>query len=62
MSHIDTGDVHAGDTDAAPPPRPVPSHGWWTGRSGLVIPLILAAFSTYLVIGNLTMHQPAKVE
>lgn len=64
MSHIDTGASGTGDfdTDAAPPSHPVPSHGWWTGRSGLVIPLILAAFSTYLVIGNVTMHQPAKVD
>ncbi len=32
---------------------------WWTGRSGLVIPLVLAAFSTYLLIGVLTMNVPA---
>lgn len=31
---------------------------WWTGRSGLVIPLVLAAFSTYLLIGVLTMKVP----
>lgn len=36
-----------------------PSRGFLEGRSGLVIPLILAAFSTYLAVGNLTMVQPA---
>lgn len=39
-----------------------PSRGWLDGRSGLVIPLILAAFSTYLAVGNLTMAQPAGVD
>lgn len=33
-------------------------HSWWTGRSGLVVPLILAAFSTYLLVGVLTMEIP----
>lgn len=28
---------------------------WWHGRSGLLVPLILGAFSTYLLIGILTM-------
>lgn len=32
---------------------------WWTGRSGLVIPVILAAFSTYLLVGVFTMEVPA---
>ncbi len=31
---------------------------WWTGRSGLIIPLVLAAFSTYLLVGVLTMNVP----
>lgn len=31
---------------------------WWTGRSGLVIPAILAAFSTYLMVGIATMKIP----
>jgi putative tricarboxylic transport membrane protein len=29
---------------------------WWTGRSGLVFPLILAGFATYLLVGELTME------
>lgn len=29
---------------------------WWHGRSGLLVPLILGAFSTYLLIGILTME------
>ena len=28
---------------------------WWQGRSGLLIPLIMAGFSTYLLIGIITM-------
>ncbi|TNM53074.1 tripartite tricarboxylate transporter TctB family protein [Brevibacterium sediminis] len=28
---------------------------WWQGRSGLIVPLIMGAFSTYLLIGILTM-------
>lgn len=36
--------------------------GFWRGRSGLVLPLFLAAFSTYLAVGNLTMHTPDDVD
>lgn len=32
---------------------------WWTGRSGLIIPAILAAFCTYLLVGIFTMEVPA---
>ena len=28
---------------------------WWQGRSGLLVPFIMAAFSTYLLIGIITM-------
>lgn len=31
---------------------------WWTGRAGLIIPAIVAAFSAYLLIGSLTMKVP----
>lgn len=34
---------------------------WWTGRSGLIIPLVLAAFSTYLLVGVITMEVPPGV-
>ncbi|WOF23576.1 tripartite tricarboxylate transporter TctB family protein [Microbacterium betulae] len=37
------------------------SASWWTGRSGLVVPAILAAFSTYLVVGIVTMQVPPGV-
>ncbi|TFI01647.1 tripartite tricarboxylate transporter TctB family protein [Micrococcus lylae] len=37
---------------------PEPSAGFGHGRSGLVVPLILAVFSTYLLIGVLTMEVP----
>ena len=29
---------------------------WWTGRSGLVLALIMAAFGTYMLYGVLTMQ------
>lgn len=32
--------------------------GWGYGRSGLVVPLIVAAFSTYLMVGVATMQVP----
>lgn len=37
---------------------PEPPAGFGHGRSGLVVPLILAVFSTYLLIGVLTMEVP----
>lgn len=40
-------------------PRPVAARrGALTGRSGLVIPLILAGVATWIVVGNLTMDIP----
>lgn len=33
-------------------------HGWWYGRSGLFLALFMAAFSTYLLVGILTMAVP----
>jgi putative tricarboxylic transport membrane protein len=45
-------------TDLAPTstdPHPAQEGSWWTGRSGLVFPLILAGFATYLLVGQLTM-------
>ncbi|CEA09313.1 Tripartite tricarboxylate transporter TctB family protein [Arthrobacter saudimassiliensis] len=33
-------------------------HGFWHGRSGLVVALVLAGISTYLLIGILTMTVP----
>lgn len=35
---------------------------WWTGRSGLVVPLVLFAFCTYLLVGILTMNVPVGVD
>ncbi|WP_040156104.1 tripartite tricarboxylate transporter TctB family protein [Mobilicoccus massiliensis] len=31
---------------------------FWSGRSGIVVPLLMAAFSTYLVVGILQTHVP----
>ncbi|MEX5305142.1 tripartite tricarboxylate transporter TctB family protein [Kocuria sp. CPCC 205258] len=48
-------DGHGG----VPAGRDVPPRGGrMHGRSGLVVPLLLAAFSTYLLIGILTMEVP----
>lgn len=35
---------------------------WWQGRSGLLVPLIIGAFSTYLLIGILTMDVAEDVD
>ncbi len=35
---------------------------WWQGRSGLLVPLIMAGFSTYLLVGLLTMEVPDDVD
>src|SRR5699024_7160157 len=35
---------------------------WWQGRSGLVVPLIMGAFSTYLLIGIVTMDVAEDAE
>lgn len=35
---------------------------WWEGRSGLLVPLIVAAFATYLLIGIVTMDVAAESE
>lgn len=51
--------------DGGPPGRPVRSRAdssWWHGRSGLVLPLIMAAFSTYLLAGALTMEIPGGTD
>lgn len=36
--------------------------GFFAGRSGLIIPLVMAAFSTYLVVGNITMAIPSGTD
>ena len=40
-----------GTADGQPPVRT----SWWDGRSGLLLSLVMVAFSTYLLIGILTM-------
>lgn len=44
----------AGATQA----RPRTGGSWWHGRSGLLLPLLMIAFSTYLLVGILTMEVP----
>lgn len=45
-------------TPASARTAPEPAAGFGHGRSGLVVPLILAAFSTYLLVGVFTMEVP----
>lgn len=52
VSRVDVVDE---DADAAGEPR---GGSFWGGRSGLVLPLILAAFSSYLLFGVLTTDVP----
>lgn len=53
-------------TDTSPSTRTRTDHlgagTWWQGRSGLLVPLIMAAFSTYLLIGILTMQVPEDTD
>lgn len=39
-----------------------PTRGWWAGRAGLVFPLLLAAFATYLLVGQLVMPVDEDVD
>ncbi|MEX5260008.1 tripartite tricarboxylate transporter TctB family protein [Kocuria sp. CPCC 205263] len=55
-SHTGAAGEHLTDTRARPQPGTATS--WWSGRSGLVVPAVMAAFSTYLLIGILTMEVP----
>ena len=57
-SHTGAAGEHL--TDVRPPEeqRPDTESSWWSGRSGLVVPAVMAAFSTYLLIGALTMDIP----
>ena len=47
------------ETGTQPPwAGPETQKSWWSGRSGLVVPAVVAAFSTYLLVGTLTMEIP----
>lgn len=36
--------------------------GWWTGRAGLVMPALMAAIATYMLIGQFAMKVPESVD
>lgn len=36
--------------------------GWWTGRAGLVMPALMAAVATYMLIGQFRMKVPDSVD
>lgn len=40
----------------------VKEHGWWTGRAGLAIPLLMAAIATYMLINQFTMDVSEDVD
>lgn len=40
----------------------IKDRGWWTGRAGLVMPLLMAAIATYMLIGQFTMKIPESVD
>lgn len=48
-------------TDSRPDATTARPPSWWAGRAGLIIPAILAAFSTYLLVGIVTMQVPPGV-
>ncbi|WP_369821378.1 hypothetical protein [Kocuria sp. CNJ-770] len=56
-SHTAAAGEH--QTGTQPPwAGPETQKSWWSGRSGLVVPAVVAAFSTYLLVGTLTMEIP----
>ncbi len=52
---VDSGAVPPEAARAESGSAPEQPRGWGAGRSGLIFPLIMVAFSTYFVVGNLTM-------
>lgn len=52
---VDRGD---GGAPGGPQRAPAGRSSWWAGRSGLVVPLLLTGFCTYLLVGILTMEVP----
>ena len=43
------------ETAGNPGGKPAARASWWDGRSGMLLALVMAAFSTYLLVGILTM-------
>lgn len=40
----------------------VKDHGWWTGRAGLAIPLLMVVIATYMLISQFTMDVAEDVD
>lgn len=57
MTHPDN-QTHPGTAPPAGPATPT-ARGFWHGRSGIVIAVVLAAFSTYLLVGIFDMDVPS---
>lgn len=51
MESTDANSDRAPAPDSSPDPGPAADHGFWHGRSALLMPGILAAVSLYLVVG-----------
>ena len=47
--------THAPDQSALPGPTPAGEGTFWHGRSGLIMPVVIAGFSLYILIGVATM-------
>lgn len=58
----DAPDPAASAPEAPPHAGQRASRGFWAGRSGLVVPLVLAGVSTYLVYGMVTMTVPENTD
>lgn len=52
------GITEAHETPGGPAARPRGRQSWWHGRSGLLLPAVMAASSTYLLVGILAMEVP----
>ncbi|WAP51795.1 tripartite tricarboxylate transporter TctB family protein [Arthrobacter sp. ATA002] len=55
-SSPDMAEQHPGEKAGLPDGQPPAGTSWWSGRSGLLLSLVMVAFSTYLLIGILTME------
>lgn len=40
----------------------IKDRGWFTGRAGLIVPLLMAATATYMLIGQFTMDVPEDAD
>lgn len=56
FSSANTAEQHPAGEAGTPSAYSPVRDSWWNGRSGLLLSLVMAAFSTYLLFGILTME------